>query len=65
MIHILVVQAWGISYLEDIKKFLHSSHFYQIFCHLTVVAAILFLHLFCHELRVSPDEKSSNAELLS
>jgi hypothetical protein len=45
------------------KKLLHSSHFYQIFCHLIVVAAVLFLYLFCYELRVSPDEKSPNAEL--
>jgi hypothetical protein len=46
------------------KKLLYSSHFCQIFCHIIVVAAILFLYLFCHELRVSPDEKSPNAELL-
>jgi hypothetical protein len=49
---------------QNIKKLLHSSHFCQIFCHPIVVAVVLFLYLFCHELRVSPDEKSSNAELL-
>jgi hypothetical protein len=27
-------------------------------------AVVLLLYLFCHELRVSPDEKSPNAELL-
>jgi hypothetical protein len=65
MIRIPVVQAWDISYLEAIKKLLHSSHFYQIFYHLIIVAVVLFLYLFCHELRVSLDEKSPNAELLS
>jgi hypothetical protein len=64
MIRILVVQAWDISYLEAITKLLHSSHFCQIFCHLIVVAAVLLLYLFCHELRVSSDEKSPNAKLL-
>jgi dolichyl-phosphate-mannose--protein O-mannosyl transferase len=64
MICILVVQAWDISYLKTIKKLLYSSHFYQIFCHLIVVAVVLFLYLFCHELRVSLDEKSPNDELL-
>jgi hypothetical protein len=64
MIRIPVVQAWDISYLEAIKKFLHSSHFCQILCHLIIVAVVLFLYLFCHELRVSSGEKSPNAELL-
>jgi hypothetical protein len=64
MIRILVVQAWDISYLEAIKKLLHSLHFSQIFCHLVVVAAVLFLYLFCYQLSISPDEKSLNAELL-
>jgi hypothetical protein len=64
MIRIPVVQAWDISYLETIKKRLHFSHFYQIFCHLIIVAAVLFFYLFYHELKVSPDEKSPNAELL-
>jgi hypothetical protein len=47
------------------QKLLHSSHLCQIFCHLIVVAAVLFLYLFSHELRVSLDEKSPNAKLLS
>jgi hypothetical protein len=64
MIRIPVVQAWDISYLEAIKKLLHSSHFRQIFYHLIVVAGVLLLYLFCYELRVSPDEKSPNAKLL-
>jgi hypothetical protein len=59
MICIPVVQAWDISYLEAIKKLLHPSYFCQIFCHLIIVAVVLFLYLFCYELRVSP-----NAELL-
>jgi succinate dehydrogenase/fumarate reductase cytochrome b subunit len=46
------------------KKLLHSLHFCQIFCHLIIVAAVLFLYLFCYKLRVSSDEKSLNAELL-
>jgi hypothetical protein len=46
------------------KKLLHYSHFCQIFRHLTIVVVVLFLYLFCHELRVSPNEKSLNAELL-
>jgi hypothetical protein len=46
------------------KKILHSLHFSQIFCHLIIVAVVLFLYLFCHELRVSPDEKSPNVELI-
>jgi ABC-type dipeptide/oligopeptide/nickel transport system permease subunit len=46
------------------KKILHSSHFCQIFCHLIIVAVVLFLYLFCYQLRVSSDEKSSNVELL-
>jgi hypothetical protein len=46
------------------KKLLYSSHFYQIFCHLVVVALVLFLYLFCYQLRVSSDEKLPNAELL-
>jgi hypothetical protein len=49
---------------QNHKKLLHSSHFCQIFCHLIVVAAVLLLYLFCHELRVSSDEKSPNVELL-
>jgi hypothetical protein len=64
MICILVVQAWDISYLKVIKKLLHYSHFCQILCHLIVVVVILFLYLFYHELRVSPNEKSLNVELL-
>jgi hypothetical protein len=64
MICVSVVQAWDVLYLEAIKKLFHSSYFYQIISHLIVVAAVLFLYLFCHELRVSPDEKSSNAKLL-
>jgi uncharacterized membrane protein YuzA (DUF378 family) len=64
MIRILVVQAWDILYLEVIKKLFHSSHFCQILYHLIVVAAVLFLYLFCHKLRVSPDEKSPNVKLL-
>jgi hypothetical protein len=64
MIRIPVVQSWDISYLKAIKKLLHYSHFYQIFCHLVIVAAILLLYLFCHELRVSLDEKLSNTEIL-
>jgi predicted benzoate:H+ symporter BenE len=64
MIRVPVVQAWDVSYLEAIKKLLHSSYFCQIIGHLIVVAAVLFLYLFCHELRVSRDEKLSNAELL-
>jgi hypothetical protein len=63
MICIPVVQAWDISYLKAIKKLLHPSHFCQIFSHLIIVAVILFLYLFCHKLRVSSDEKSSNVEL--
>jgi hypothetical protein len=58
------IQAWDVSYLKAIKKLLHSSYFYQIIGHLIVVAAVLFLYLFGHEMRVSPDEKSPNAELL-
>jgi hypothetical protein len=46
------------------KKLLHFLNFCQIFYHLIVVAVVLFLYLFCHELRVSLDEKSPNAELL-
>jgi hypothetical protein len=46
------------------KKLLHSSHFRQILCHLIIVIAVLLLYLFCYNLRVSPDEKSPNAELL-
>jgi hypothetical protein len=46
------------------QKLLHSSYFCQIIGHLIVVATVLFLYLFCHELRIPPDEKSSNAELL-
>jgi hypothetical protein len=42
----------------------HSSHFCQIIGHLIIVAVVLFLYLFDHELRVSPDEKSLNTELL-
>jgi dolichyl-phosphate-mannose--protein O-mannosyl transferase len=64
MICILVVQAWDISYLKTIKKLLNSSHLCQIFCHLIVVAVVLFMYLFYYQLRVSPDEKSPNAELL-
>jgi hypothetical protein len=64
MIRVSVVQAWDISYLEVIKKLLHSSYFCQIIGHLIIVAAVLFLYLFGHELRVSPDEKLPNAELL-
>jgi preprotein translocase subunit SecY len=64
MIRIPVVWAWDIAYLKGIKKLLQSSHFRQIFYYLIVVAAILLLYLFFHELRVSPDEKSPNAELL-
>jgi hypothetical protein len=63
MIRIPVVQVWDISYLKSIKKLLHSSHFCQIVGHLIVVAVVFFLYLFCHKLRVSPDEKSPNAEL--
>jgi uncharacterized membrane protein len=63
MIRILIVQAWDISYLEVIKKLFHSSQFYQIFCHLIIVAVVLFLYLFCYQLRVYSDEKSPNAEL--
>jgi predicted benzoate:H+ symporter BenE len=63
MIRVPVVQAWGVSYLEAIKKLLHSSYFCQIIGHLIVVAVVLFLYLFGHELRVSPDEKSPNAKL--
>jgi hypothetical protein len=50
--------------LKAIKKLLYPSHFCQILCHLIVVAVVLFLYLFCHELRVSPYEKSPNDELL-
>jgi dolichyl-phosphate-mannose--protein O-mannosyl transferase len=64
MIRMLVVQAWDISYLKAIKKLLHPLHFCQIFCHLIIIPAVLFLYLFYHELRVSSDEKSLNAELL-
>jgi hypothetical protein len=64
MIRIPVVQAWDVSYLEAIKKLLHSSYLCQIIGHLIVIAAVLILYFFCHELRVSPDEKSPNAELL-
>jgi hypothetical protein len=64
MIRILVVQEWDILYLKAIKKLLYSSHFCQIFGHLIVVAAILFLYLFRHERRVSPNEKLPNAQLL-
>jgi hypothetical protein len=64
MIHVPVVQEWDVSYLEGIKKILHSSYFCQIISHLIVVAAILFLYLFGHELRVSPDEKLPNVELI-
>jgi hypothetical protein len=64
MIYVPVVQAWDVSYLEAIKKLLHSLYFYQIIGHLIIVAVVLFLYLFCHELRVPPDEKSPNAELL-
>jgi hypothetical protein len=46
------------------QKLLYSLHFCQIFYHLIVIAAVLFLYLFCHEQRVSSDEKSPNAELL-
>jgi hypothetical protein len=46
------------------KKLLNSLYFCQIISHLIVVAAVLFLYLFGHELGVSPDEKLSNAELL-
>jgi hypothetical protein len=63
MIRILVVQAWDISYLEAIKKLLHSSHFCQIFYHLIIVVVVLFLYSFCYQLRVSPDEKLLSAEL--
>jgi hypothetical protein len=64
MICVSVVQAWDVSYLEAIKKLLHSSYFSQIIGHLIVIAAVLFLYLFGHELRVSLDEKSPNTELL-
>jgi hypothetical protein len=64
MIHVPVVQAWDISYLEAIKKLLNSSYFCQIIGHLIIVAAVPFLYLFGHELRVSPDEKLPNTELL-
>jgi hypothetical protein len=63
MICIPVVQAWNISYLEAIKELLNSPHFCQIVGHVIIVAVVFFLYLFCHELSVSPDEKSSNAEL--
>jgi uncharacterized membrane protein len=63
MIHVSVVQAWDISYLEAIKKLLHSSYFCPIIIHLIIVAVVLFLYLFSHELRISSDEKSLNAEL--
>jgi hypothetical protein len=61
---VLVVLAWDISHLKAIKKLLHSSYFCQIIGHLIIVAVVLFLYLFSHELRVSPDEKSPNAKLL-
>jgi hypothetical protein len=64
MIHISVVQVWDMLYLKAIKKLLHSSYFCPIIIHLIGVAAILFLYLFSHELRISSDEKSLNAELL-
>jgi hypothetical protein len=56
----------GVGYIvpQSHQKLLHSSHFYQIFYHLIVVAAVLHLYLFCHEMRVSSDEKSPNVELL-
>jgi hypothetical protein len=46
------------------KKTSPFLHFRQILCHLIVVAAILLFYLFCYKLRVSPDEKSPNAELI-
>jgi hypothetical protein len=64
MIRVPVVEAWDISYLEAIKKLLHSSYFCQIISHLIIVAAVLFLYLFGHDLRVSLDEKSLNTEPL-
>jgi hypothetical protein len=63
MICISVVQAWGISYFKAIKELLQPSHFCQVFCHLITVAVVLLLHLFCYQLRNSPDEESSNAKL--
>jgi dolichyl-phosphate-mannose--protein O-mannosyl transferase len=64
MICISVVQVWDISYFEAIKELLEPSHFCQVFCHLVVVAVILFLHMFHYQLRISLDEESSNANLL-
>jgi hypothetical protein len=64
MIRISVVQTWDISYLEGIKNFsiLRTSARYSAI--LSLLHLYSFLYLFCYDLRVTPDEKSLNAELL-
>jgi hypothetical protein len=64
MICIMVVQTWDISYFKAIKELLNSSHFYQIFSHLVIVAVIFFLHLFCYQLGISLDKETPNVEIL-